>query len=68
MPAIEPLAESPILNKVGIERRCPDEEAPLSEVWRKERTTAYGRSDLKKGAEKNVEEKVIEGMIVKHYN
>ncbi|KAH7909409.1 hypothetical protein BJ138DRAFT_1155324 [Hygrophoropsis aurantiaca] len=63
-----PCADSPVLQKVGIQRRCPDEEAPMSEVWRRSRTTKYGRTDLKKGAEKNTEEEVIEGIIVKHYN
>jgi len=63
-----PLAHSPVLRRVGIERRCPDGEAPLSEMWRKGRTTTYGRSELKKGAEKDVEEEVIEGIVVKHYN
>ncbi|KAF8841437.1 Clavaminate synthase-like protein [Paxillus ammoniavirescens] len=63
-----PLADSPVLQRVGIERRCADEEAPLSEVWRKGRTTTYGRSELEKGLEKDVEEEVIEGIVVKHYN
>ncbi|KAF9237234.1 hypothetical protein BU15DRAFT_88824 [Melanogaster broomeanus] len=35
-------------DRAGIERHCPDDEAPLSGVWRKERTTTYGRSELKK--------------------
>ncbi|KAH7881900.1 hypothetical protein F5I97DRAFT_1914382 [Phlebopus sp. FC_14] len=65
---LSPLSDSPVLQKVGIERRFLDEDAPLCEVWRKGRTTSYGRSDLKKGAEKNVEEEVIEGIVVKHYN
>lgn len=63
-----PLAHSPVLQRVGIERHCPDDEAPLSEVWRKERTMTYGRSELKKGSEKDVEEEVIGGIVVKHYN
>lgn len=63
-----PCVESPVLHRFGIQRRCPDEDAPLCEVWRKGRTTTYGRSDLKKGIEHNVEEEVIEGIVVKHYN
>ncbi|KAG2152934.1 Clavaminate synthase-like protein [Suillus clintonianus] len=55
-----PCAESPVLQRVGIERQCANEDAPS--------TTSYGRSDLKKGAEHNVEEEVIEGIVVKHYN
>jgi len=63
-----PLAHSPVLQRVGIERRCPEEEAPLSEAWRKERTLSYGRIALKKGLEKNTEEELVEGIVVKHYN
>ena len=63
-----PLSHSPVLQRVGIERRCPDEEAPLAEAWRKERTISYGRVALKKGSENNTEEEVIEGIVVKHYN
>jgi isopenicillin N synthase-like dioxygenase len=63
-----PLVESPVLQRVGIERRCPDEDAPLCATWRKGRTTTYGRTDLKKGKEHNIEEEVIEGIVVKHYN
>ncbi|KAH0826421.1 hypothetical protein J3R83DRAFT_5396 [Lanmaoa asiatica] len=66
--ALLPLAHSPVLKRVGIERRCPDEEAPLSEAWRKERTISYGRVALKKGPENNTEEEVIGGIVVKHYN
>ena len=63
-----PFAHSPVLKRVGIERRCPDEEAPLAETWRKERASSYGRVVLKKGSEKNTEEEVIGGIVVKHYN
>jgi isopenicillin N synthase-like dioxygenase len=63
-----PCVESPVLQRVGIQRRCPDEHAPLCETWRKGRTTTYGRVDLKKGMERDVEEEVIEGIVVKHYN
>jgi isopenicillin N synthase-like dioxygenase len=65
---LHPCAESPLLQRVGIERQCPDEDAPLCETWRKGRTTTYGRTDLKKGMENNVEEEVVEGIVVKHYN
>lgn len=38
------------------------------EMWRKGRTSAYGQTDLKPSAEKGVEEEVINGVVVKHYN
>jgi isopenicillin N synthase-like dioxygenase len=64
-----PLVDSPVLQRVGIERQCPDENAPLAETWRKGRTLIYGKTDvLTKGKEHNVEEEVLEGIVVKHYN
>ncbi|KAG0696877.1 hypothetical protein DFH29DRAFT_1024254 [Suillus ampliporus] len=63
-----PYVESPVLQSIGIQRRCLDEDAPLCATWRKGRTTTYGKSDLKKGMNHNVEEEVIEGIVVKHYN
>jgi len=63
-----PLSHSPVLQRVGIKRRCPDEKAPLAEMWRKERTISYGRVALEKRSENNTEEEVIGGIVVKHYN
>ena len=63
-----PLSHSPVLQRAGVERRCPDEEAPLAETWRKERTISYGRVALKEGSENNTEEEVVGGIVVKHYN
>ena len=45
----------------------PIEEAPLMEEWRKSRTIAYGKSQLKK-REDGTEIEIIEGLEVKHYN
>ena len=63
-----PLAHSPMLKRVRIERRCLNEEAPLTEAWRKGRTISYGRVALKKGSENNTEEEVIGEIVVKHCN
>ncbi|KAG1819133.1 Clavaminate synthase-like protein [Suillus subaureus] len=63
-----PMVESPVLQRVGIQRRCEDIEAPTMEQWRKARTMAYGQSKLKSGKEKDVEEEIIHGVIIKHYN
>ncbi|KAJ7450797.1 hypothetical protein FB451DRAFT_715989 [Mycena latifolia] len=63
-----PFAESPVLKRVGIVRRCADEDAPTMEAWRKGRTSAYGQSQLKATGEGAVEEEVINGVVVKHYN
>ncbi|KAG2108998.1 uncharacterized protein F5147DRAFT_576223, partial [Suillus discolor] len=58
-----PCAESPVLK-----RQCLDDDSSLCETWRKERTMLYGRTGLKSGVERGVEEEVIEGIVVKHYN
>ncbi|KAG2040734.1 hypothetical protein BDR03DRAFT_1029402 [Suillus americanus] len=63
-----PMAESPVLQRAGIQSRCDDSEAPTMEQWRKARTSAYGQSDLENGKEKGVEQEVINGVLVKHYN
>ncbi|EGN97173.1 hypothetical protein SERLA73DRAFT_161351 [Serpula lacrymans var. lacrymans S7.3] len=63
-----PLVESPVLQRVGVERRCADEDAPFYEQWRKDRTTSYGRTELRKGTEKGVEEQIVRGIVVKNYN
>ena len=62
-----PLAESPVLQRVGVKRRCADEDAPTMEEWRKARTRAYGRTTLKMKDDGN-EEEVLSGVVVKHYN
>ncbi|KII84323.1 hypothetical protein PLICRDRAFT_46193 [Plicaturopsis crispa FD-325 SS-3] len=64
---LAPVAESPVLQREGIVRRCPDEQAPFMETWRRERTSAYGKTDLKKTGD-GVEEEILNGVVVKHYN
>ena len=64
---LAPLEESPVLQRVGVVRRFADEDAPTTEQWRRARTSAYGKSDLKKKDER-VEEEIINGVVVKHYN
>ncbi|THH08442.1 hypothetical protein EW146_g8989 [Bondarzewia mesenterica] len=65
---LQPLMDSPLLQRVGVTRRAAEGQAPLMEEWRKARTAAYGTSDLKKGEEEGVEEEVLQGIRVKHYN
>jgi isopenicillin N synthase-like dioxygenase len=62
-----PMAESSVLQREGI-YRYDDAEASTMEQWRRARTKAYGHSELKHGKEKGVEEEVINGVVVKHYN
>jgi hypothetical protein len=63
-----PLVDSPVLQRVGRHRRSTDEDAPTMEQWRKGRTSVYGQTELKAGAQKGVEEEIIAGVLVKHYN
>ncbi|KAF8549939.1 Clavaminate synthase-like protein [Imleria badia] len=63
-----PLRESPLLQRVGINPRCEDSVAPTMGHWTKGRTSAYGKSDLMQGQEKGVEEEIIHGIVVKHWN
>ncbi|KAG6824875.1 hypothetical protein H0H92_005560 [Tricholoma furcatifolium] len=62
-----PLKHSPVLQRIGIVRRCDDEVAPTMEAWRRGRISAYGQTDLKDGKEKGVQEEIINGVLVKHY-
>lgn len=62
-----PISGSSVLDEVGVRRRFKDENAPTAEIWRKGRTSAYGKSSLKKSEEQGVEEELINGVLVKHY-
>jgi hypothetical protein len=66
-----PLAESPVLQRVAVLRACDDTDAPTMEAWRRGRTSAYGKTQLKPSQEEGegkVEEEVINGVVVRHYN
>ncbi|KAI0649640.1 Clavaminate synthase-like protein [Trametes meyenii] len=64
---LKPLTESPVLQRVGIVRRFDDDKAPSSEQFRKGRTAAYGLSKLTR-KDDVVEEQIIYGVPVRHYN
>ncbi|KAG2058139.1 Clavaminate synthase-like protein [Suillus hirtellus] len=63
-----PLMDSPVLQRVGVKRKCEDDVAPTMKAWRVARISAYGASDLQKGTEPGIEEEVLNGIVVKHYN
>ncbi|ETW83002.1 hypothetical protein HETIRDRAFT_315947 [Heterobasidion irregulare TC 32-1] len=65
---LEPLTESPVLQRVGFTRHAPEGKAPFMGDWRKARAAAYGTSNLQKGEEEGIEEEVVGGIRVKHYN
>lgn len=67
-----PHAESLVLQRVGVKRRFEDKDAPTGEQWRRGRTSAYGTSEKIFVAESEkkdrVEEEVIQGVKVQHWN
>jgi hypothetical protein len=75
---LAPLIESPVLQQQrlgnlkkridGVVEDDDDDDVPSMEVWRRGRTAAYGQSDLKPTGDGGVEEEVINGVVVKHYN
>ena len=62
-----PFAESPVLQREGIKRRIEDENAPTMVEWRAGLIRSYGVSELTR-KDAVVEEEVIRGIVVKHYN
>ncbi|OCH85893.1 Clavaminate synthase-like protein [Obba rivulosa] len=62
-----PHSESPVLQRHGITRRFEDADAPTMEMWRKGRCSVYGQTQLPK-SENGVEEQMVNGVVVKHYN
>ncbi|PBK98044.1 Clavaminate synthase-like protein [Armillaria gallica] len=59
----------PLVNTKAPSRRFMDVNAPTMEEWRKGRTAAYGKTQLRKAeGEEKVEEEVIAGVVTKHYN
>ncbi|KAJ3746555.1 hypothetical protein DFH05DRAFT_1393941, partial [Lentinula detonsa] len=68
---LAPLVASPVLQGLGIKRPFErEEDAPVIAEWRsKARIAAYGQSVLLKSKEeRDVEQEVIQGVVVKHYN
>ncbi|EJD38870.1 Clavaminate synthase-like protein [Auricularia subglabra TFB-10046 SS5] len=60
---------APLVRGEGIKPRFTAENAPTMEQWRRARTRAYGQSSLVKNErEKGVEEEIINGVVVRHYN
>jgi hypothetical protein len=57
-----------VLERAGVTKRFEDGTEPAVREWRKARTSAYGQTELKQGKESNVEEEIINGVLVKHYN
>ncbi len=66
---LSPVTGSPVLEKVGIQQYFDGDNVPTVEEYRKARTATYGKTALKQSEhEKMVEEEVVSGVLVKHYN
>ena len=62
-----PLSESPVLQRVGVVRKCDDAVAPTMGEWRRESFKTYGFKKTEKRDDGN-EEHLVNGIVVKHYN
>ncbi|KAI0752492.1 Clavaminate synthase-like protein [Daedaleopsis nitida] len=62
-----PITDAPVLQKEGVKRRIEDESAPTMLEWRRGIIKSYGMTQLKKKDEV-IEEEIVEGIVVKHYN
>ena len=66
-----PVAGSPVLRRVGIARKCDDAEAPTMKTWGALRAGTYGKSVAPGEPERKahgVEEEVLNGIVIRHYN
>ena len=60
---------APVVQSEGIVPRFTAENAPTMEEWRRARTRAYGLTQLVKNErEMGIEEEIINGVVVRHYN
>ncbi|KAK0458639.1 Clavaminate synthase-like protein [Desarmillaria tabescens] len=59
----------PLVDTKTPSRRFVDVDTPTMEKWRKGRTAAYGKTQPRKvDGDERVEEEVIAGVVMKHYN
>lgn len=62
-----PFHESPVLQRVGITRKCEDKDTPTMKMWGSVRASTYGNTETER-RDDGVEEQILSGMVVKHYN
>jgi hypothetical protein len=63
---IAPLLESPVVQREGINKSISGD-PPTQETWRKNRSAAYGVTQLQR-AEDGSEYEIVNGVRVTHYN
>ncbi|KAJ3566782.1 hypothetical protein NP233_g6790 [Leucocoprinus birnbaumii] len=69
----KPIAESPVLQRTGTSesesRLLGGSKFPTAGEYRKARISAYGGTQpLQKGAQKGVDEEIVGGVLLRHYN
>lgn len=66
----KPIAESPVLQRVGAsESRLLDGKFPTAGEYGKARVMAYGGTQaIKQDAQKGIDEEVVAGVLLRHYN
>ncbi|KAI0689337.1 hypothetical protein BC835DRAFT_1308410 [Cytidiella melzeri] len=65
---LETVAGSPVLERIGVRRSFISDKAPTAGTWLKGRIAAYGKSQLTKSQKEGVEEEILNGAVVRHYN
>ena len=67
---LKPIAESPVVRQASVsESRLLDGKFPTAGEYCKARVRAYGGTQpLKQGAQKRVDEEVVGGVLLRHYN
>lgn len=67
-----PYADSPVLQRTGIVRKCTDEDAPTMGEWIRARNRAYRKDELPKSGkgvvEGGVNEEILPGIYTTHYD
>ncbi|KAI0752491.1 Clavaminate synthase-like protein [Daedaleopsis nitida] len=66
---LAPLIQSPVLQRVGIARKCADEDAPTMAEWMHARLRTYGNAmPLAKNADGTEAEEMMRGIQAMYYN
>ncbi|KAI0089616.1 hypothetical protein BDY19DRAFT_993195 [Irpex rosettiformis] len=65
---LETVSGSSVLERLGIKRSFIDDDTPTAGTWLRGRIAAYGKTQLSQGQQKGVEEEVLNGAVVRHYN
>lgn len=63
-----PFAESPVFKHVEIQRKVDDSDALTMSEWRKGRAMSYGLKETKQAVDDSLEEQMVNGIVMKHYN